>query len=71
MSTPPIVLQSSDKRVNKTSVETMPQRSEDALQEQNTLLDDSYQGSVSEELGDQQELEEENSLIPCKLSINL
>ena len=71
MSTPPIVLQSSDKQGDKASVETTPQRSEDALQEQDASLDDSYQGSVSEELGDQQELEEEYSLGPCKLSINL
>ena len=71
MSTPCIVLQNSDKQGDKASVETMPRWSEDALQEQNTLLGDSYQGSVSEELGDQQEFEEENSLGPHKLNINL
>ena len=43
VSTPPIVLQSSAKRGDKASVPTTPQRSEDALQEQDALLDDSYQ----------------------------
>ena len=44
---------------NKAPVETVPQ-SEDLLQE-DSLINDSYQEIVSEELDDEQEFQEENS----------
>ena len=59
VSEPPVVLQS-----NKAPVETIPE-SEDLLQE-DSLIDDSYQEIVSEEL-DEQELQERNSPGSCKL----
>ena len=60
VSEPPVVLES-----NKAPVETVPQ-SEDSLQE-DSLINDSYQEIVSEELDDEQGFQEENSPGPCKL----
>ena len=60
VSEPPVVLES-----NKAPVETVLQ-SEDSLQE-DSLINDSYQEIVSEELDDEQGFQEENSPGPCKL----